>query len=408
MMRRRQSQLEPPAEGEAAHAYGNTSGRSSDQTMRNDPPDHRAIEPFVSEGRDFAGGRDPSVINQGTRPTKSKTSSWSAAAMRSAMRLSQENYQQARDPSVVNEQAISINKTKSRDPPPDSRESSKKDTAVNRTVHASLGLPPSGSYSSTVGSSSSGSPNSQQRVFLRNFLKKKGEKANVPTKTMATAKQKLLRNVLQKSQGGVLKSSLSAEEAQIYRSSSGSPTNGSLREKWKRKAAANASRTGQRPSHDPPKEETAKSTHQQLAKPNLSIDSDVSAGTKARNRENSDEVRKQVKGGSTGMSIRKRYEETLREKTFQKSVTDGPKAVQIEFGDVQKDEYDDFLDILHEEVMGQHAQVRQLFLCNGHAPFTCHSNKMLSVMGKFSGDHDEHACIYSRAQISSKSIQIRL
>ncbi|GAX11743.1 hypothetical protein FisN_7Lh124 [Fistulifera solaris] len=363
MMRRRQSQLEPPAEGEAAYAYGNTSARSSNQTMRNDPPDHRAIEPSVSEGQNSAvsGGRDPSVINKGARPTKSKTSSWSAAAMRSAMRLSQENYQQTRDPSVANDQAISITKTKSRDPPPDTRESSKKDTFANRTVHDSLGLPPSGSYSSTVGSSSSGSPNSQQRAFLRNFLKKKGEKANVQTKTMATAKQKLLRNVLQKSQGGVIRSNHSAEEAQIYRSNSGSPTNGSLREKWKRKAAANASRTGQRPNNDPSKEDIAQSTQQQLAKTNLRIDPEISAGEKARNRENSGGLRKHVKVGSTGMSIRQRYEETLREKTFQKSVTDESKAVQTEVDDVHRDEYGDFLDILHEEVMGQHAQLWENF-----------------------------------------------
>jgi hypothetical protein len=281
--------------------------------------------------------------------------------MRSAMRLSQENYQQTREPSVVNEQAISsVNKTKSRDPPADARESKtlpvhrQKETAANRTVHASLGLPPSGSFSSNVESSGTGSPNSQQRAFLRNFLKKKGEKASVPTKTMATAKQKLLRNVLQKSQGGALKASLSAEEAHVYRSNSGSPTNGSLREKWKRKAAANASRTGQRPSNDRAKEEITQCTHQQLAKTNLRIEPEASAGAKAGNRENSGEMRQQVKVASTGMSIRQRYEETLREKTFQKSVAGESMAAQNEVDD----EYGGFLDILHEEVMGQHAQVR--------------------------------------------------
>lgn len=381
MMRRRQGQLEPPADGEAAHIYGNFNSQPANQNMRHDPPDHSLTDPSVieagnrREARD--SGRDPSVVNHVVRPSKTRNASWSAAAMRSAMRLSQENYHHPRDPSVVNEQGVTISRSTSRDPPQDARESImqsshrqkhsfqrredqiKKNANGNNSVPPDLGLPPSWSYSSAVGSSSSGSPNSQQRAFLRNFLKKKGEKQNAPGKTMATAKQKLLRNVLQKSQGGALKINPSADETQIYHSDSISPNNGSLREKWKRVAAANASRMGKRTSNDLLRENNDIHDHQrQFTKANIRIDAGVSANPKMAITGKSHEMNKQTKAGSTGLSIRQRYEETLHGKSFQKPVEDGSRNNQSD----TDEEYRDFLDVLHEEVLGQHAQVRSAFL----------------------------------------------
>lgn len=383
MMRRRQGQLEPPADGGATQGYGNTSTQAgNNHNVRHDPPDHRQSDPSAVEEshsgsvRDI--GRDPSVVDQVTRPKQNRNSSWSAAAMRTAMRLSQESYHRARDPSVANEPVITINRSTSRDPPQDAEEAkiqlsnrqkdiflrkqdNKRSSAAQNGSDRSITLAPAGSRSSTGGSSSSGSPNSQQRAFLRNFLRKQGEKSNKPVKSMATAKQKLLRNVLQKSQGGAIKSSASADEAQIFYTDSFSPNNGSLREKWKRVAAANTSRMGKRVNSDPStKEHEVEHQRQPQTKAVSMIDSEVYSGGKLETSEKSRETNTQSLSVSKGkgLSIRQRYEETLRGKTFQKPVGDEPKDADSEM----EKEYRSFLDILHQEVSGQHAQVRLIII----------------------------------------------
>lgn len=222
----------------------------------------------------------------------------------------------------------------------------------------------SASTTTSKSSSSHADLHDQQRAFLRSLLTKQTQhqkpKSNQNKSNLSSAKQRLLRNVLEKTHKTPRK-----EEAAIPKED--------VRQKWKRAAGVHLSISQSGSTSD---------TESQNVKP-TGAERLTCAGKDAQSKKPEDPVEQrqieQTSGNqgprveltelpkdgvltnenrpkSMGL-IRQRYEATLRKKTFQEQAKTNEekrsaKESEFELGFLT------FVDVLQKEVRGQHSQVR--------------------------------------------------